>query len=347
MGNSAVPKVVIGVIVLGTLLAMGLFVRFSPSSTPSATEPFTGRYRYFGLAVAPDRPDSMWLVGSYGQVRSTRDGGQHWVSGWVGVYDHLQDAVALDEKTVVAVGNGNVILRSADGGLVWRRVEGVPMSDIENKLLKIKQAPDGSLWAVGVMGTVLVSRDQGRSFQRAVEPEDMAWNDIGFSGGGMWLVGEFGRILRSGDGTTWESVASPASESLMAVDFAGPHGAIVGLNGVMLETHDGGVNWSRSPMADSIPLYAVAVNGPEQVVVGGGRGSLFAVARGTNPLESPHPALRPSDVVLEVEIQNRAVMALTDTHPVQAQLPAWARRTATASESGATDGGPLSARTAN
>jgi len=346
MGKPLVPKLVIGMIVLGTLLAMGLFVRFSPSSPSSAAEPFSGRYRFFGLAVVPGRPDSMWLVGSYGQVRSTRDGGQHWASTWAGVYDHLQDAIALDEQTIVAVGNGNVILRSEDGGLGWQRVEGVQCRT-SKQAAQDQAGTDGSLWTVGVMGTVLVSRDQGRSFQRAVEPEDMAWNDIGFSSDGMWLVGEFGQILRSGDGTTWEAVASSATESLMAVDFAGPRGVIVGLNGVMLETQDGGVTWSRSPTTDPLPLYAVAVNGPEQVVVGGGRGSLLAVGRTINPLESPHPALAPSDVVVELEIRNGAVVALTDTHPVQARLPMWVRE-ATASAADATDGGlPAAALTAN
>lgn len=329
-----VSRIGVGLGVLSALLLTGAYADFKPAITPALDEPFAGRYRYYGLAVSPKNTDQIWLVGSYGQVRITDDGGENWRSGWTGMHEHLQDAVALDDGTVLAVGNGGHILRSEDSGRSWQSVSGVPLSDIENKLVRIRQAPDGALWAVGVMGAVLVSRDQGRSFTQVVAREDVAWNDVGFSEKGTWLVGEFGRILYSPDGQLWRTVSVPVSESFMAVDFRGPYGVIAGLNGVVLTTEDGGAHWNKVPVDPAMPaLYAVAMGESGEAILGGALGQLFTLDHPTHSFpQRLDGQLAPADVVLDMELRGRHLVALTARHPLQLSLPARARASSDPSE---------------
>jgi photosystem II stability/assembly factor-like uncharacterized protein len=305
------------------LVALGIYVRFAPPIPPPVDDPFAGRYRYFGLAVAPQHSNLIWMVGTYGQVRMTRDGGEHWVTGWTGVDRHLQDAVALDENTVIAVGNDNAIVRSEDGGKSWQLVSGVPLSEVENKLIRIRRAPDGALWVVGVMGAVLVSHDQGRSFVQVMPREDLAWNDVAFSERGTWLVGEFGRILFSPDGRQWQTVRSPVHESLMGVNFSGSRGVIVGLNGTALITEDSGETWTPLLADLAMPaFYAVAMDPSGNAVLGGALGRLFTLDHRPRPaLKALDSRLTPADVVLEVEVSNHQLIALTETHILKIALP--------------------------
>ncbi|MDY6955747.1 MAG: YCF48-related protein [Pseudomonadota bacterium] len=327
MMRRRVSRVAVGLTVLSALLLTGIYADFKPGITPPVDEPFAGRYRYYGLAVSPENSDQIWLVGSYGQVRISDDGGEHWRSGWTGTHQHLQDAVALGNGTVVAVGNGGDILRSEDSGQTWQAVPGVPSSDIENKLVRIRQAPDGALWAVGVMGAALVSRDEGRSFTQVVAREDMAWNDVGFSENGIWLVGEFGRLSYSPDGYTWRPVTAPVSESLMAVDFRGPYGVIAGLNGVVLTTEDSGDHWTQIPVDSATPaLYAAAMDESGEAILGGALGQLFTLNHRTHPfLRTLDGRLAPADVVLDVDLRGRDLVALTASHPLKLSLPMRAR----------------------
>lgn len=322
MNGSArwIPRLTIGLTVLATLVSIGLSVQLSSSVPDAANAPFAGRYHYYGMAVAPNDAGRMWLVGAYGQVRATEDGGRHWQVLPSGLERHLQDIVALDASTLVAVGNGNTVVRSEDAGHSWVTVP-VPMSSVENKLLRIRRAPSGELWAVGVMGTVLVSRDEGRSFVPVAPPEDVAWNDVGFSGSGVWLVGEFGRIQYSPDGMHWQAVDSPIADSLMAIDFRGDQGVIAGLNGAALLSEDGGQSWQQVPVQAAPALYAAVVLGPRAVLLGGAHGSLLALGPGAQGLTPEAGQLAPSDVVLEIQTHGRQLLALTQTHPLSASLP--------------------------
>ena len=58
-------------------------------------------------------------------------------------------------------------------------------------------------------------------------------------------VGDFGVIVRSMDGKTWQQAQVSSSVFLTAVDFANDHdGWAVGHHGVILNSNDGGASWS-------------------------------------------------------------------------------------------------------
>jgi photosystem II stability/assembly factor-like uncharacterized protein len=237
-------------IIIGGLLYAGFFVKPSPQGASVARPVFERGDRFYGLVV--QESGKAWLVGSSGKILRSEDGARSWRMQASPVDVPLQDIAAWDEQRAVAVGNGGVIVVTDDGGTSWRKVE-APRSKIANKLLRVTVLADGQAWAVGEGGSILQSLDFGSTWRQVGPEEDVAWNDIVFRGQRGWMVGEYGRIRVSDNrGVSWREIKSPTKMSLMSVAFKdSSNGVAVGLNGVILASHDGGETWtqeeSRSP----------------------------------------------------------------------------------------------------
>jgi photosystem II stability/assembly factor-like uncharacterized protein len=100
---------------------------------------------------------------------------------------------------------------------------------------------------------------------------------LALAGKRLVAAGERGRILISDDeGKTWQTAASPVSVSLSALAFSDKLGIAVGHNGTVLRSEDGGKNWTAVDVAPKDPpaLFAVHVAG-EHVIVVGSYGAFF------------------------------------------------------------------------
>ena len=106
-------------------------------------------------------PTEWVIVGEYGVVLSSADAGQTWkIERGGGIFDrHLFTVVCTDDDGAVAAGQGGemVFKRGASGE--WQTAEQVVPFDIYG----ITALPQGTMVAVGDMGTVLLSRESGRS----------------------------------------------------------------------------------------------------------------------------------------------------------------------------------------
>ncbi|HVS53407.1 MAG TPA: YCF48-related protein [Opitutaceae bacterium] len=83
-------------------------------------------------------------------------------------------------------------------------------------------------------------------------------------GADVIVVGERGTILRSSDNAqTWQRVATPASATLTAVDFApdAQHGWAVGHDALILASNDGGRTWSQQLQGKKIASDSHAPRG--------------------------------------------------------------------------------------
>jgi photosystem II stability/assembly factor-like uncharacterized protein len=104
----------------------------------------------------------------------------------------------------------------------------------------------------------------------------------------VWAVGYWGTLLRSRDaGRSWERVATPVHETLFGVDFADArHGFAVGERGVVLRTSDGGASWVLEPTPEQEPeqparhLFAVAAVSPTQAWAVGDLGTVLHLREG-------------------------------------------------------------------
>lgn len=126
-----------------------------------------------------------------------------------------------------AVGNGGVILKSADG-VDWELVDApqVPF------LWSI--ANNGSLMvAVGYRGGILTSNDGISWSERSLNTPDFLRSII-WDGSRFIAVGAQGKILISANGSRWNTLSSPTSNALYDVAASGGQYVLVGANGTLL-----------------------------------------------------------------------------------------------------------------
>jgi photosystem II stability/assembly factor-like uncharacterized protein len=279
---------------------------------PAADTLHVGESRLF-TAVAVDTagdPYTGWLswrstdtgvitVGSSGLVRARGEGSARLVvsgggltdtadvlvyptaSGWVvqtsnaaeDLHDVFADAAG---RLVWAVGDGGLVLVSADAGASWTRR--VPTTyDLHG--VWFTGASEG--WAVGDLGTVLHTLDGGASWARLTtvgSSENL--RDVYFASRDVgWAVGTNGQILATADrGATW-SRAWRGGQTLNGVMFAGADGWAVGENGVIVGSHDSGGSWFVvNPAITAQSLRGLWRRSGEQAVAVGLQGVVVSTA---------------------------------------------------------------------
>jgi len=169
----------------------------------------------------PPKMKYAWVVGSedsthYGMILFTPDGGDTWQRQGEGSPAlqgiDLFDVWAVDTNTVWAVGTKNTILKTADGGKTWTRING-PTFRPETDLLSISLIGPYDIWISGAFGAVYNSKDGGITWT-AFDPDffhngmmqgiHALSSTIAYVAGG---IGTRGFIARTVDGgLTWDSI---------------------------------------------------------------------------------------------------------------------------------------------
>jgi photosystem II stability/assembly factor-like uncharacterized protein len=172
--------------------------------------------------------DHGWMVGEYGNIRYTSDGGKTWDSQHQTLLDALaeqggnRDVMTLgawfrvqftDQMNGILVGAGGAVAVTDNGGEQWRWVsrEGQKM-DIPNLHIYDVAMPgqNGQVVAVGTNGLILTSSNGGLDWQPASVPGGVfTWiNGISFGENGKGvLVGGKGVILLTDDGgQSWRTL---------------------------------------------------------------------------------------------------------------------------------------------
>jgi len=123
---------------------------------------------------------------------------------------------------------------------------------------------DNTAIAVGDVGTIMVTHDQGNTWSVSWKVEGLTstFNSIDrLDANTAVIVGNSGNILRTtNQGLTWTAAASPTSYDLVDVSFNDAlHGIAVGnfdtYDGIGLWTTDGGLSWQSAPV--SPPMRSV------------------------------------------------------------------------------------------
>ncbi len=162
-----------------------------------------------------------WMVGEYGNIRHTSNGGKTWDAQHESLLDAMleksgfKDVMALgaffrvrftDQNNGIAVGAGGAVAVTDNGGKKWRWIsrEG-EKQDVPNMHLYNVAAPgqDGRVVATGTNGLVLTSSNGGADWQPAKVPGGVyTWiNGLTFGENGKGvLVGGKGLILLTDDG---------------------------------------------------------------------------------------------------------------------------------------------------
>jgi photosystem II stability/assembly factor-like uncharacterized protein len=164
-------------------------------------------------------PAHGWVVGEFGKIFYTGDGGATWSeqntsllekSGYFDPLDlpSLFGLFVADPQHASACGIEGHIARTSDGGVEWA-YDPLDVGDIkmQDPLFDLREFPDGSGWAVGAAGEIFRRAAGETSWKRANIGQDvLTWlRAIDFSDPqNGWMVGGFGLIFRTTDGgKTW------------------------------------------------------------------------------------------------------------------------------------------------
>jgi photosystem II stability/assembly factor-like uncharacterized protein len=181
---------------------------------------------YYGIQFTDAQ--NGWMVGEYGNIRHTSDGGKTWDSQHESLLAELvakgepKDVMILgaffrvrftDKDHGMAVGAGGAVAITDNGGQKWRWIsrEG-EKNDLPNLHLYNVAMPgqDGQLVMVGTNGVILTSNNGGSDWQPAKTPGGVfTWiNGLAFGENGKGvLVGGKGLILRTDDaGQSWSTL---------------------------------------------------------------------------------------------------------------------------------------------
>jgi photosystem II stability/assembly factor-like uncharacterized protein len=196
------------------------------------------------------------IVGRYGTILRTTNGGDTWVQVDSGTTDGLSAVVLRADGAGYAVGSSGRMLKTTDFGATWSSEPAVTSRDLS--AASFVSASRG--WVVGAGGLILKTADGGQSWVRQKSRTTQALAGVDFVDGTRgWAVGGKGTIVKTTNGgKAWVAQASQTKAFLFAVDFRSPaKGWVVGeldrppgsnpwAYGIIRRTTDGGAKWARS-----------------------------------------------------------------------------------------------------
>jgi photosystem II stability/assembly factor-like uncharacterized protein len=253
-----------------------------------------------------------WAVGDCGAIWHTADGGEHWEQQSSGVDCSLESVCFLDAENGWAAGgftlpythiSTGVILHTTDGGQHWSRLEKLLLPTIHS--MKFIDSTHG--WAIGAAsalypGAIFFTDNGGREWTPVAaaphrDTDIQIMGDFTSPEGGV-------TVSQDGDILVLRGKQATPTRLFMRREFGGPDrdfepvrrlrfskrdvGWIVGDEGIVYHTVDGGETWQKPdgaiPMTtqdrfgpggiEQINFAAVAVRGP-RVWIAGSPGSLI------------------------------------------------------------------------
>jgi photosystem II stability/assembly factor-like uncharacterized protein len=225
-------------------------------------------FSYGPLGIAFPDASHGCIVGPYGRVAVTGDGGANWLGRRAPTDSFLWEVAFADAYHGWAVGDvdwranarHSTIVATADGGDTWTLQDSGTAGGLRGV-----SAPDAlHCWAVGYNGTITATNDGGQHWvvQDSMSSKDLRAVDFvdGLHG---WAVGSGGAILATADGgLTWVAQTSGSAATLIAVSAVDSLRCwAVGVDGLVLSTDDGGAHWVSHDLATSENLTGVSFAG--------------------------------------------------------------------------------------
>jgi photosystem II stability/assembly factor-like uncharacterized protein len=280
----------------GMLLSAGLLGAGALQAAPTLVEVTGGTLHQALMAVAFDQQNGV-AVGAGGEIDISQDGGRTWKQSASPVPLGLL-GVDIKQSLSIAVGQGGLIL-VRDAGADWSKAQGSG----SERLFSVAINSKGYAVAVGAFGTVLASRDRGKTWQ-SIAPQWPTFNDAQESesfephmyavvvdeAGAVTIAGEMGTILRSTDGgATWKAmhrgdhVSHKEDASIFAMEIRDDEvGYAVGQDGMILRSTDAGANWKQIDSGTRAILLGVSSSAKGDAVVTGMHDMLYSKDDGLN-----------------------------------------------------------------
>ncbi len=233
-------------------------------------------FSYGPLGVSFPDASHGCIVGPYGRVAVTSDGGVNWMGRRAPTDSFLWEVAFADAYCGWAVGDvdwrtnarHSAIVATADGGDTWALQD----SGTAGGLRGVSSPDSMHCWAVGYNGTITATSDGGQHWvvQDSQSSKDLRAVDFVDDLHG-WAVGSGGAILATTDGgLTWVAQTSGSASTLIAVSAVDSLRCwAVGADGLVLSTDDGGAHWISHDLDTGDDLAGVSFAGGSGCIVGG------------------------------------------------------------------------------
>jgi len=249
---------------LGVVLA-GCEAQLDLSGVDARRSQATHRSDLF-QAVARDQ-DTVITVGGMGAIVQSTDGGDNWIRTTLPGKPFLIDITVCPDGGFHAIEKTDGLWSiQADGS--WARQALPEMTEPQAMTCDSNNV----IWVTGGFSTIIHSVDAGASWESWTIDEDLYLTTIQFVDDGHGIAtGEFGTVLLTADsGVSWDRADDlPDSFYPQSTYFSSPEtGWVVGLNGTIWATGNGGQSWQHAPSGTNIPLYGISGFGDTLVAVG-------------------------------------------------------------------------------
>ena len=220
-----------------------------------------------------------WAVGHWGAILASNDGGDSWqIQRLSSNEDRPLFAVHFfNAEQGVAVGLWSLVLTTDDGGKTWaeQKLEAPPGSSrADLNLMGLFVDARGSVYAAAERGQVLRSDDFGKSWSYLdTGYEGTLWSGAVLADGTLLVGGQRGTLLHgTADGQVWQRVPLESKSSITAIAVSGKQVVVVGLDGLMVRSSDGGESFQEQKTPDGVSLTAALLSGNDYPVLFSRRG---------------------------------------------------------------------------
>lgn len=244
----------------------------------------------FSIQVDKDKPEHVMASACSG-VYNSPDGGGHWTKLETPTGAFRTHFVALDPRHegVVFAGTTDGLLKSVNGGHVWRKVSAASV-----RALAFDAGLDGRIFFAAsggsTQGGLMVSNDEGSTLRES----NTGFTNRNFttlSGAGLALysssvyeAGTGGAYRTENLAARWEHAGGPNGDELVQMATAPDdpkHLYSAGYHG-LFESRDGGQHWTiRKPPGDGYPVAALMPLPGGVLLTGTTTGLYRTVAEGT------------------------------------------------------------------
>lgn len=176
-----------------------------------------------------------FVIGAYGMIFKTLDGGKSWMSWSTNVENpdrfHLNSITKIDDQRLMIVGEAGIMLRSQDAGETWTQM----MSPYDGSFFGVMNLSNDVQLAFGLRGNLARSDNFGLSWRlEDTHTHQTLMGATDHLGRIAYIVGNGGAFLKGIDsGQKWESQTRKGRSSASAVvETASGDFVMVGENGV-------------------------------------------------------------------------------------------------------------------
>jgi len=250
--------------------------------------------------------NTAWAVGHDSHILKSVDQGKEWTSAYSSINDKrpIMDITFTDANTGFAIGAYGAFYESTDAGKTWAPRKVIPPqpataktatakgkakgdeldvvddqdrgTDEDKHLNAIIKLGDNQLFIVGEAGTMLISKDNGKTWTRLASPyKGSYFGAVRADDGAVVIYGLRGNVYRSTDATlsAWTLITTNTTSSFMgATKLADGTIALTGLSGTLLVSKDAGKSFATVNTATTKALASLVQGGPNSLLIVGESG---------------------------------------------------------------------------